>query len=448
MLGFAWLTLRQAQEALKNGRLEEAHRLLGHAQGHKRSWELLQQVAKGYVERGQRRLRQDDAEGAWGDLLLAEQVGAAGSGSDRLRLELLRLGLAEVRALLETGEPSRAGDMIARLQDRAARHPELPVLDDATGGWLLARELAARGEFARAVEAADRVRKLLPGRLVALEDFRRDLQVRQQKFASLLPRLHEATEQGRWGDVVALSELVLALAPQHREARKARALAWKSVQPAAVGSDPAKREAKTPDELPRRFLLWADGVGGFLICLGSRISFGQATLDAFVDVPLLADVSRLHATITRDEEGYLLETVRPVQVNGQTVDRALLRPNDRITLGACCQFRFRQPSPVSTTARLDLVSGHRLPVAVDAVLLMADTLVLGPGAQAHVTMPWLKNPVVLFRHKDGLGVRGAGNLTIDGRRAQDRALLGPTATVAGDEFAFAVEPVGTRMGRV
>jgi len=50
MLGTAWLTLRQAQEALKNGRLEEAQRLLSQsgAQGHRRSWNLLQQLARGY----------------------------------------------------------------------------------------------------------------------------------------------------------------------------------------------------------------------------------------------------------------------------------------------------------------------------------------------------------------------------------------------------------------
>jgi len=34
MFGFAWLTLRQAQEALKNGRLEEAQRLLAQSSVH------------------------------------------------------------------------------------------------------------------------------------------------------------------------------------------------------------------------------------------------------------------------------------------------------------------------------------------------------------------------------------------------------------------------------
>jgi len=78
---------------------------------------------------------------------------------------------------------------------------------------------------------------------------------------------------------------------------------------------------------------------------------------------------------------------------------------------------------------------------------MADTLLLGPGANVHVTMPDLKQPVVLFRHKDGLGVRYAGSLTVDGQRYQERGVLGETSTVVGDDFAFAIEPVGMRLGR-
>jgi hypothetical protein len=94
-----------------------------------------------------------------------------------------------------------------------------------------------------------------------------------------------------------------------------------------------------------------------------------------------------------------------------------------------------------------MVSGHRLPLAVDGVLLMADTLVLGPGSHVHVSMPDLQQPIVLFRSKEGLGVRYAGPLSVDGQRCRERGLLGPNSTVAGEDFAFAVEPVGTRMGR-
>jgi hypothetical protein len=201
------------------------------------------------------------------------------------------------------------------------------------------------------------------------------------------------------------------------------------------------------NELASRFLLWIDGVGGYLVCLGSRIALGQASADGHVDVPFVADVSRVHATLTRDAEGYVLEGSRLIQVNGQTTTRALLRANDRVTLGPSCQFQFRQPVPLSTTARLDLVSGHRLPLSVDGILLMAETLILGSGPQVHVAMPDLQQPFVLFRHKDGLGYRHAGALTINGQKGAERGVLGPRAAVTGDDFAFALESVGTRLGQ-
>jgi hypothetical protein len=101
---------------------------------------------------------------------------------------------------------------------------------------------------------------------------------------------------------------------------------------------------------------------------------------------------------------------------------------------------------VSATARLDMVSGHRLPIGVDGVLLMADTLVLGRGEQAHVTVPDLKEQIVLFRAKDGLGYRHKGSLIISGRKSSERGPLSTQATVIGDDISFALEPVGLRLG--
>src|SRR5207302_7371634 len=128
MLGFAWLALRQAQEALKTGRLEEAHRLLCQpaAQGHRRSWELMAQVASGFVERGERHLEHEDTPAAWNDLLAAEQIGAAESGAARLRQALGQRGVAEARRLLEDGEPSRAAEIISQLRSRSVVHADLP----------------------------------------------------------------------------------------------------------------------------------------------------------------------------------------------------------------------------------------------------------------------------------------------------------------------------------
>jgi hypothetical protein len=254
--------------------------------------------------------------------------------------------------------------------------------------------------------------------------------------------------------VIALADQVLATAPQHVEARRLRARAWQVIEPSTVGENPTepkpasvRTEPGGATEPANRFLLWIDGIGGYLVCLSSRMTIGQAVPETTVDVPMFADVSRLHATLTRDSEGYLLEAVRPLQVNGQAVEKALLQEGDRVTLGASCQLQFRQPVPVSATARLDLVSGHRLALAVDAVILMADTLVLGPGQQSHVTLADLRQPVVLFRQKTGLGIRFAGNFAVDGQRCLERGTLKPSSMVSGDDFTFAIEPAGTGLGR-
>lgn len=361
---------------------------------------------------------------------------------------LVRLGLTQLRTLLVNGEPIRAAELAGRLRERSIRQPELQLMEEVARGWLQARDQATRGEMAQSLETVDRIGRLLPG-AQALTAFRAELEEKREMINALVRDLHEATEATRWRDVLELSEKILAAAPQHPEARKARGLAWKAVEPVtiAVRSEPVPTE-KTNEAPSQRFLLWVDGVGGYLICLAPRVTVGQATPDGYVDIPLFADVSRLHAALTRESEGYLLEGMRPVQVNGQAVTQALLRPNDRITLGTSCQFQFRQPAPVSTSARLDLVSGHRLALAVDGVILMADTLLIGPGNQVHVSVPDLKQSLVLYRQKDGLGVRCPGAFTVDGQRVQDRAILRPNSTVSGEDFAFALEPLGMQLGRV
>jgi hypothetical protein len=439
MLGLGWLTIRQAQEALDNGRLEEAHRLLNlpEVQGHKGAAPLVRQLAQRFVERGKQRLCHDNVTAAWADLRRAEQLGGCDE-ADPLRQELSKRGLVEVQKLLDAGEPSRAAEAAAALRNGAAPQADLQLVEEVSKGWCLARDLAGRGEFALALDTVERIHRLLPRSVIPLERFRYELRERRPAFADLLVRLHEAVDQHRWREVIALSDQALGLAPQHGETRKARARAWKAIEPATAPGTPIG-EASAGS---RRFLLWIDGAGGYLVCLGSRVTLGQAAPDGQADVPLFADIARAHATVTRDSEGYLLEALRPVQVNGQQSDKALLQPGDRVTLGNCCQLQFRQPVPVSATARFDLVSGHRLPLAVDGVILMADTLMLGPTAQAHVTIADLDKPVILFRQKDGLGIRYSGTLTVDGQACKERGTLGATSKVRGEDFAFAVETVG------
>lgn len=444
MFGFAWLTLRQAQEALKNGRLEETLRLLRlpGTRNHRRTGEMLVRLARAFAERGEHHLKLDEIEEAWNDLLQAEALQTAEKTTDRLRHALVGLGLAELRALLLVGDTARAEVAIGRLRQRSVASAELGVLEEGLRNWQRATELAQRGEMAPAVEVADKAGRLL-GVNPRFDSFRAELTRARQTLPDLLVHLHDAAGGERWREVLGLCEQILAIAPAHAEARTLRSRAWRVLEPVTIALGEGQLEAEvaeTQQQLPPRFWLWIDGVGGYLVCMGTRLTFGQAGADARVDVPLVADVSRLHSTLGRDSEGYVLEAVRPIQVNGATVTRSLLHSGDRFTLGQTCQFLFRLPVPGSMTARIDLVSGHRLPMSVDGVLLMDQTLTIGPTIQAHITAPDLKEAVVLFRHREGLGVRYKGDMRVNGQTCSGRAFLPPVANVAGSDFAFAIEP--------
>jgi tetratricopeptide (TPR) repeat protein len=444
MLGIGWLTLWQAQEALDSGRLEEAQKLLARpeAVGHLGSSTMLQQLARRLVERGNERWKHQDMSAAWKDLVQAENIGGVTSEAAGLRQRLADASLAEAKRLLQAGEARKALDALAAAQ-AGVKVADYHFIEEACRQWLGARDLAQKGEFAQAIKKADRAGELLNQRPPALEHFRGELVELRPKCQALLVQLHDGWAARRWPEVLRAAEQVLAIAPQHPLAQKARSRAYNALESPA--QSPARAMEKEQSE---RFVLWVDGAGGYLVCLDSRVKIGQAAPDAFVDIPLLADLSRHHATLTRDSEGYLFEAARSAAVNGRPTERALLQADDRITLGTSCQLQFRQPVPVSATARLDLVSGHRLPLSVDGVILMAETLVLGDGPQAHVVIPDMARSVVLFRQKEGLGVRAPGEWMLDGRPVRDRGTLGRASTVRGEDFSFAVEPIGAGTGRL
>jgi hypothetical protein len=487
------LALRQAREAVAARRPEEAHRLIEPllAEGYRRAHKLAREVVKAYATQARQSLDQHNPDAAWRDLAAAESLNTGERVVAELRHTLSRFGLAQARAILEAGRPVDAIDLVAKLRDRGVRHPDLDRVEASAQDWIMASELADRGEFLRAAAELERVAAKLPCPPTGLDQFRDQVEARHARFREAVGRLYDAAEQKRWREAVAVAAEVLAVAPDHREAKAIRGKAWVVAAPETADFAPPAEENGKPAErgravasetrwdsvrpagslsrtvarpvgptggssafassagamaVPKRFLLWVDGVGGYLVCLSNRVTFGQATAEGPVDVPLFAEVSRTHAEVTRDGEGYVLESARAVRVNGGDVKRALLAPGDRVTLGASCQFLFQKPVPVSSSVRLELTSGHRLPVAVDGVLLMGNELILGPGPEAHVVLPGVATPVLIYRSKDGLGVRVADTrFTIDDRPCLDRAALPLPAVVAADAFTFAVEPAPARL---
>ena len=113
-----WLTLRQAREALRAGRPDEAQRLLDPlvAEGYRKAVRLLREVARAHLARGEKHLRADNADAAWADLLAAEALNTGESAAIQLRQTLTRLGLAVCRAALEAGNPVHVVETAARLR--------------------------------------------------------------------------------------------------------------------------------------------------------------------------------------------------------------------------------------------------------------------------------------------------------------------------------------------
>lgn len=480
-----WLTVRQVRQALRGGQPDTARRLLDPfiQDGYRKAIALLPEVARGYRLRAEQALRRDDADAAWKDLLAAEGLNAADPELAAVRGTLTKLGLAECRAALLAGNPAHVFTALARLKQRTAFHPDFEWHEAAAREWVLAAEMADRGDFSAALATLDRGRAKVPPDLhFGFDECRRDLARRHDEYAAAAAMLHDAAAAQRWADVLRAADRVTAVAPDHRDARSLKTRAWKVLQPGdeadvhpeprsapsrevvelawaanhggsafaptktyPLAADPTSVSPGSSPAAAKRFVLWVDGVGGYLVCLGQRVGFGQATANGPVDVPLFADVSRLHAELTRDGEGYVLESGREVMVNGRAATRAVLAAGDRVTLGSTCQFVFHQPVPISPSARLELVSGHRLPLAVDGVLLMAENLILGPAGPVHVPMPDAAGNVILYRSKDGLGVRFPGQFKVDDKVCRDRAALPVPCFVTSESFSFAVEAVSLRV---
>ncbi len=188
-------------------------------------------------------------------------------------------------------------------------------------------------------------------------------------------------------------------------------------------------------------MLWVDAVGGYWVCLDDVVTLGQPVPGAAVDVPILGDISSRHATIRRDGEGYVIEAIRDVLLDGKPVRKAAaLEDGAQLQLGERVRLRFRRPHALSATARLDFESHHRTQPSADAVLLMGDTCVLGPRGHSHVVCRDWTHEVILYRHHEELYCRAGAPFLVDGRACQNRQPIGQASHIEGDEFSLNLEP--------
>jgi len=190
-----------------------------------------------------------------------------------------------------------------------------------------------------------------------------------------------------------------------------------------------------------KFLIWIDQVGAFHLCLNSEVTVGGPAAEGIsADVALLANLSRRHATFVRSGESYLLRAHAPSQVAGRTVhDRVDLVDGYELALGANVRLKFRLPSMMSGTARIEFLSDHRPAHAADAIILMDETCLAGPGPENHIRCPGWPQTVLLFRRDGKLWCKSRGELFIGGRHAPEGGPLEPGVVVTGADIRFRIE---------
>jgi len=445
------LKVREAEEALKAGRLNDAQQMLvrDDLTQYLPGKRLAVKIAAKLAERAQRNAYDADLRAGWRDLQAATEV--AGETTELLaaRRALVDTSLRHAEKLLAMGDVASA---IAKIEElKSAKHTSafLETLLQIAKRIQSAENLCRRGKFADAEAQLSAAVALRPS-LQFLEVKRGLCREKLATSRELTAELHRAISASLWTDALSLADELLELAPESQLARDAWRRAWAKVGTRLADSyQPNKTQEWTPSRYTRpeqpvtagpRFLLWVDGVGGYLVCLADEIVIGQASDGNAVDVPILGDLSRRHLRIRREGEGYVLEPLHAVRVAGKPVQtKTILDDGDEIELGEGIRLRFRRPHSLSGSARLDFLSRHRTQPWADGVLLMAESCVLGPRWQNHVVCRDWSGDVVLYRQDDELYCRAMDSIEIDGAMCDGRGRLEVNSHVVGSDFSMSLE---------
>jgi len=457
--------LREAEAAADQGQLDEACQLL--LQGDLRQYlpgkRLCARVAGQLAERARRRVIQGDLSAGWRDLQAAQSLAGDIDAVLTARQDIVELGLGEAESHVENGDPARAIALLEMLERLNVRDEPLRWMKEVARHLESARHLALGGKFIEAEALAKAANTIRPN-LGYVAAKVREYHDKIEPFRQLTEALHRAMGNGQWTEVVTLADQALEMAPACRLARNLRTKAWAKVGTPVGdsqrglahtrawnnnGRHPQSHDTNidlapgvTLAERPvgRRFLLWIDGVGGYLVCLADEVVLGQACPDCQVDIPIQADLSRRHAKISRQGDGYVIEPWQAASVNGQPIrGKTLLSDGDEIELAHAVRLRFRQPHALSASARLDFVSHHRTFPKADGVLLMAESCVLGPKWQNHVVCRDWQGDVVLYRRDGDLFCRAMDSLEIDGRLCDGRGQIHQNSRVSGSDFSMSLE---------
>jgi hypothetical protein len=220
--------------------------------------------------------------------------------------------------------------------------------------------------------------------------------------------------------------------------------------------------AEQVDPVAGRWLLWIDGVGGYLLLPGDDWAIGGPTAAGDSEICIQGDLSRREACLRRQDANYVLQPLGTVMLGGRRMNRpATLRDGDVITLGTGVSdsrttsnpvyagqagrgvnLEFTKPHPLSSSAKLTLDGRHKTCPRSDGVILLADTCILGPNRNCHIATPLADCETVLLFRDGGWFCRGGGEFAVAGKPVSGRVPVPLGAQVQSGGLSFSLEAAG------
>ena len=484
------IRLHEARRALDRGQLDQASQIVADRElrEFRQAKELSAEIATGIVERARGRIEAGQTSAGWRDVELARQIAGNDSSAELPAVESVEQDLAEQsldRAvqLLTSGQSTAARQQLRKLATRKLGGQQRQRLEALTDHLLSGERSLAEGNSAAARQSIAAAAQIsVEPELAALckinaTDSGKDSTITQRIEAITQQceqhlvesqQLLSALEAKSWREVLNLADRLICLAPRDKVALSARRQAWRAAgleatqlhRPdksgkALLALNDTHKAGDTPHDInsphdtmsasepANRFFVWVDSVGGYLVCTDDEVVLGQPAPGQEIAVPIRADLSRRHAILRREANGYTLEPLGTVRVDGQPVTSPVaLGSEHEIQLGESVRLIFQKPHALSGTARLTLASNHRTAPRSDAVLLMADSCVMGPKSHCHIQCRKWPGDVILFRHGQQLSCRSSSPLTVDGVTAEGPTPLDFGTRVEGEDFALSLEAVG------
>ena len=142
---------------------------------------------------------------------------------------------------------------------------------------------------------------------------------------------------------------------------------------------PATERAATP-----AWRLWVDRCGGFELLIGDRFTIGGSRGERPSQVQVRADWRRCEGTLVRRDGDYFWTPVVDDVRRGGRVGERLMRPGDVFPIEGSATLSLSKPSPLSGSAVLSLAPPHRFEHHVDRVILVEQTIWVGPSSSDHI----------------------------------------------------------------